>query len=72
MKGFVVGLIVLGGVCLVGGAAILAYGMAKGNINDNFVTNEYKLDGDIDGTGITLCFKLATSLIPFFHTWKFD
>ncbi len=48
MKGFVVGLIVLGGVCLVGGAAILAYGMAKGNINDNFVTNEYKLDGDID------------------------
>ena len=48
MKGFIVGLIVLGGVCLVGGAAILAYGMSKGSINDNFVTNEYKFTEDID------------------------
>lgn len=48
MKGFVVGLIVLGGVCLVGGAAVFAYGMAKGGINNNFVTNEYKLDEDVD------------------------
>lgn len=48
MKGFVVGLIVLGGLALVGGAAVLAYGMARGGINDNFVTNEYKLEEDID------------------------
>lgn len=48
MKGFVVGLIVLGGVCLVGGAAVLAYGMHKGGINDDFVTKEYKFEEDVD------------------------
>ena len=48
MKGFVVGLNVLGGVCLVCGAAILAYGMHKGGINDYFVTKEYKFEEDVD------------------------
>ena len=48
MKGFVVGLIVLGGVCLVGGAAILAFGMSKGKINDNLATNEHKITDSFD------------------------
>ena len=52
MKGFVVGLIVLGGVCLVGGAAILAYGMSKGKINDDFVTNNHDFEDDIDNISI--------------------
>lgn len=52
MKGFIVGLIVLGGVCLVGGAAVLAYGMSKGSINNNYETNEHKFDEDIDSIEI--------------------
>ena len=52
MKGFVVGLIILGGVCLVGGAAVVAYGLHKGNINDNFVTNEYNFEEDFDNIQI--------------------
>ena len=52
MKGFVVGLIVLGGIALVGGAAVLAYGIHKGKINDGFVTNEYVLEEDADNISI--------------------
>ena len=54
MKGFVVGLIVLGGICLVGGAAVLAYGMHKGNINDNFVENEHTFEEDVDDIKINV------------------
>jgi len=54
MKGFFVGLIILGGVALVGGAAVLAYGMSKSNINDNFETNEYVLEDDADNIDIDI------------------
>ena len=61
MKGFVVGLIILGGIALVGGAAIFAYSVSKGGINDEFVTNEYKLDEDIDNIEV----KVSTANVEF-------
>ena len=47
MKGIFVGLIILGGVALVGGAAVFAYGLSHNKINNELVNKEYEFDDHI-------------------------
>ena len=61
MKGFIVGLIILGGLALVGGAVCVGYAAAHDKISDDFVTNEYTFDDDVDNIKI----DLATADLEF-------
>ena len=54
MKGIFVGLIVLGGVALVGGAALFAYGLSKNSSNSELVTHEYTFEDNIDSINVDL------------------
>ena len=54
MKGIFVGLIVVGGVALVGGAALFAYGLYKNKGNDEFLTHDHTFEENIDDIDINL------------------
>ena len=61
MKGLFIGLIIGGGVVLVGGAALFAYGLSHNKIDDNFQTNEHEIEENIHDFDI----KLSTANLDF-------
>ena len=61
MKGLFIGLIIGGGVVLVGGAALFAYGLSQNKIDNDFNTKEHEFEENIDNFDI----KLSTANLEF-------